>query len=193
MKCIVTGGAGFIGSNLVEALIKLKYKIIVIDNFSTGRIENLKDFEKKIKIVKADISKKGYWQKYFYKVNIVFHLAALADIVPSIANPQSYFDSNVISPGTLFMQKLSKELEKTIKAKKFNVNKVILSDTSVVGEGEHKIIPYIKKNIKEKSEICIYGDDADLIFLSMTLLDKEHSIKIMKSQSLEDTNFEEIK
>ena len=108
-------------------------------------------------------------------------------------NTKIYFDSNCISPGTLFMQKLSKELEKTIKAKKFNVNKVILSDTSVVGEGEHKIIPYIKKNIKEKSEICIYGDDADLIFLSMTLLDKEHSIKIMKSQSLEDTNFEEIK
>ncbi len=119
MKCIVTGGAGFIGSNLVEALIKLKYKIIVIDNFSTGRIENLKDFEKKIKIVKADISKKGYWQKYFYKVNIVFHLAALADIVPSIANPQSYFDSNVI--GTMNVLEASR---------KNNIKKIIYSASS---------------------------------------------------------------
>ena len=106
-----------------------------------------------------------------------------------------YFDSNNISPGTLFMERLSKELVKAIKAKKFNVNKkfkVIFSDSSVVGEGEHKIIPYIKKNLNEKCNICIYGDDADLIFLSMTLLDKEHTIKIMKSQSLEETNFEEI-
>ena len=106
-----------------------------------------------------------------------------------------YFDSNNISPGTLFMERLSKELQKTIKAKKFNLNKkfkVILSDTSVVGEGEHKIIPYIKKHVKGKSHICIYGDDADLIFLSMTLLDQDHKIKIMKSQSLEETNFEEI-
>ena len=106
-----------------------------------------------------------------------------------------YFDSNNISPGTLFMQRLSKELEKTIKSKKFNMNKefeVILSDTSVVGEGEHKIIPYIKQNINTKSNICIYGDDADLIFLSMTLLDRNHKIKIMKSQSLNDTDFEDI-
>ena len=105
-----------------------------------------------------------------------------------------YFDSNNISPGTLFMERLSKELVKAIKAKKFNVNtkfKVIFSDTSVIGEGEHKMIPYIKKNLTDKCNICIYGDDADLIFLSMTLLDKEHTIKIMKSQSLEGTNFEE--
>jgi 5'-3' exonuclease len=106
-----------------------------------------------------------------------------------------YFDSNNISPGTLFMERLSKALQAVIKAKKFNVNKkfkVILSDTSVVGEGEHKIIPYIKEHLKDKCNICIYGDDADLIFLSMTLLDKDHRIKIMKSQSLEETNFEEM-
>jgi UDP-glucose 4-epimerase len=96
MRCIVTGGAGFIGSNLVEALLNLKYEIIIIDNFSTGRIDNIREFKSKIKIVNADISKKGAWVKLFNGVNVVFHLAALADIVPSIINPQSYFDSNVI-------------------------------------------------------------------------------------------------
>lgn len=104
-----------------------------------------------------------------------------------------YFDSNNISPGTLFMQRLSKELEKNITAKKFKVPSVILSDSSVVGEGEHKIIPYIKSNINNSSKICIYGDDADLIFLSMTILNIEHNIKIMKTQSLEDTKFEKKK
>ncbi len=103
-----------------------------------------------------------------------------------------HFDSNVISPGTLFMERLSKALQKSIKDGKFgNKIKIILSDTSVVGEGEHKMIPYIKKNIK-KGNICIYGDDADLIFLSMTLLSKEIDIKIMKSQTLEQTDFEQI-
>jgi len=105
---------------------------------------------------------------------------------------KEYFDSNNISPGTLFMQRLSQELKKTIKAKKFGVIKIILSDSSVIGEGEHKIIPYIKQNITKSSRICIYGDDADLIFLSMTLLHVAHHIKIMKTQSLEGTKFEKI-
>jgi UDP-glucose 4-epimerase len=95
MKSIVTGGAGFIGSNLVERLLELKSEVTVIDNFSTGRLENIKKFEKYIKIIKADISKKGTWQKYFKKKDVVFHLAALADIVPSITNAESYFQSNV--------------------------------------------------------------------------------------------------
>ena len=55
-KCIVTGGAGFIGSNLVEKLIKLNFKVNVIDNLSTGLKSNLKDFEKKINFYEKDIS-----------------------------------------------------------------------------------------------------------------------------------------
>lgn len=101
-----------------------------------------------------------------------------------------YFDSNVISPGTLFMKKLSKKLQKSIDDGLFgNKIHIILSDSSVIGEGEHKIIPYIKKYIKN-GNICIYGDDADLIFLSMSLLTNEINIKIMKSQSLENTEYE---
>jgi len=99
------------------------------------------------------------------------------------------FDSNVISPGTLFMQKLSKSLQKAIKDGEFGKTvKIVLSDTSVVGEGEHKMIPYIKKNIT-KGSICVYGDDADLIFLSMTLISDDIKIKIMKSQTLEETEY----
>ena len=57
MKILVTGGAGFIGSHLVEKLINLKHQVIVLDNLSTGRLENLKHLIKKIKFVKCDISK----------------------------------------------------------------------------------------------------------------------------------------
>ena len=50
MKCIITGGAGFIGSNLAEKLIKLKHNVIVIDNLSTGRITNLKRLKIKLNL-----------------------------------------------------------------------------------------------------------------------------------------------
>ena len=58
MKIIVTGGAGFIGSNLVEELVKYNHKVIVIDNLSTGRLENINHLKKKITFVRGDISKK---------------------------------------------------------------------------------------------------------------------------------------
>ena len=99
MKCLVTGGAGFIGSNLVEELVKRKYKVIVLDNFSTGRKSNLKDVRKKINIIKSDLSKQKKLNKVLKNIDYVFHLAGLADIVPSIEKPEKYFKTNV--DGTL--------------------------------------------------------------------------------------------
>ena len=96
MKIVITGGAGFIGSHLAEFLIKKKHQIVIIDNLSTGRIENIKNFKNKVKFVNADISKKGRWMQNFKNTQVVFHFAALADIVPSIKDPYTYFQSNVV-------------------------------------------------------------------------------------------------
>lgn len=98
IKVIVTGAAGFIGSHLCDKLVKLGYEVHAIDNLSTGRIENLKHIKKKIKFYKYDLSLKGKWSTIFSNdTAYVFHLAAIADIVPSIENPDKYFNSNVIS------------------------------------------------------------------------------------------------
>tara|TARA_A100001011_G_C14301043_1_gene840810 strand:- start:1721 stop:2710 length:990 start_codon:yes stop_codon:yes gene_type:complete len=114
MKSLVTGGAGFIGSNLVDLLVKNKHKVIVLDNFSTGRKSNLKHHSKKnLKVVNLDISKNNNLKKYFKGVDYVFHMAGLADIVPSIENPKKYFDSNVT--GTFNVLRYAKEA----KVKKF--------------------------------------------------------------------------
>tara|TARA_Y100001970_G_scaffold83310_1_gene105417 strand:- start:8606 stop:9586 length:981 start_codon:yes stop_codon:yes gene_type:complete len=94
-KYIITGGAGFIGSHLVEILTRNNKNVVVLDNLSTGRIENLKPFLKKIKFIKCDLSKKGRWQNEFKGKCYIFHFAALADIVPSIQDPEKYYNSNV--------------------------------------------------------------------------------------------------
>ena len=96
METIVTGGAGFIGSHLVDALLELGHKVTVLDNFSTGRLENLAHVKEEIELVECDISLPGPWTKYVEKGSWVFHLAALADIVPSIQQPDTYFRANVV-------------------------------------------------------------------------------------------------
>ena len=95
MKSIVTGGAGFIGSHLVDKLLNMGHEVIVLDNFSTGRKENLSHVSGQIKLVECDLSMKGEWIKEFDQSDWIFHLASLADIVPSIQNPEGYFHSNV--------------------------------------------------------------------------------------------------
>jgi UDP-glucose 4-epimerase len=92
---LITGGAGFIGSHLVDALIQQGKEVIVLDNLSTGRLQNLSHVEHKIQFIECDISQKGDWQESFKNVGKVFHLAALADIVPSIESPADYYNSNV--------------------------------------------------------------------------------------------------
>lgn len=95
MKAIVTGGAGFIGSHLVDRLLEEGVKVTVLDNFSTGHKENLDHIKDKISIIECDISKNGDWLKAFEQVDYVFHLASLADIVPSIQKPYEYYNANV--------------------------------------------------------------------------------------------------
>ena len=97
MRAIVTGGAGFIGSHIVDLLLSKNYSDTVIDNFATGRLDNLRN--KKIKVVDQSITNYEKIEKYFKNVDYVFHLAGLADIVPSINKPLEYFESNV--KGTL--------------------------------------------------------------------------------------------
>ena len=95
MKSLVTGGAGFIGSHLVDALLEMGHEVIVLDNLSTGRLENLAQVKNNVRIRQCDLGIDGDWKDSFSGIDWVFHLAALADIVPSIQEPEAYFRSNV--------------------------------------------------------------------------------------------------
>ena len=97
LKSIITGGAGFIGSNLTDHLVRIGHKVIVLDNFVSGKRSNLDHHKKKdVKIIKIDISKSKNLDRYFKGVDYIFHLAGLAEIIPSIKNPKKYFDNNVL-------------------------------------------------------------------------------------------------
>ena len=97
MKCVVTGGAGFIGSHLVDRLIGDGHDVVVIDNFAIGRPENLASHSASphLKLVKADVTDLAAIRPLFGGNDWVFHLAALADIVPSIEQPIPYHHANV--------------------------------------------------------------------------------------------------
>jgi len=119
-KAIVTGGAGFIGSHIVELLLKNDYEVIVIDDLSNGNIENVELFKNNpnYKFYKIDISKE-FDDSLFEEVDYVFHLAALADIVPSVTNPKRYHEVNVT--GTINILEA---------CRKYNIKKIIYSASS---------------------------------------------------------------
>ena len=101
MKYLVTGGAGFIGSNIVEELIKRGENVRVLDNFSTGKRENLKEFQKQIEIVEGDIRSYHIVQEAVKGIDVVLHQAALPSVPRSIKDPITTNEVNI--GGTLNM------------------------------------------------------------------------------------------
>jgi UDP-glucose 4-epimerase len=108
-RVIVTGGAGFIGSHLADLLLEKGHRVTVIDNLCGGWMKNLASAAQHphFRFVKADIRDRNALQGLFDGIDWVFHLAALADIVPSIEKPRDYFETNV--DGTFNVLELAKQ------------------------------------------------------------------------------------
>ena len=138
MNIIVTGGAGFIGSNLCEKLLNEGHKVICIDNFNEfydptikrRNIETLKG--NKFRLYEGDILDKPFLSKVFSDntIDIVIHLAAMAGVRPSIENPFLYYNVNVI--GTLNILEVMKER---------NVKNLIFASSSSL-YGNNRKIPF---------------------------------------------------
>ncbi len=97
MKALVTGGAGFIGSHLCELLLARGHHVVAVDSLACGRMVNLTSFANhpNFRFIQADIRDMAALRPAFEGIEWVFHLAGLADIVPSIEQPGNYFDTNV--------------------------------------------------------------------------------------------------
>jgi UDP-glucose 4-epimerase len=95
-RAVVTGGAGFIGSHLVDALLERGDDVVVIDDFRSGREQNLAHVADDIEVVRADVSEaSAELHRGVGGADHVYHLAGMADIVPSIERPREYFATNV--------------------------------------------------------------------------------------------------
>jgi len=124
-KCLVTGGAGFIGSNLVDALVERGEEVIIIDNLSTGRKENLNP---KAKFHQEDIRNLEEIKPLFNGIDFVFHLAAWPRVPVSIKEPLLTHDIN--ATGTLNV---------LLAAREAKVKKVIFSSSSSVYGNQEKM------------------------------------------------------
>ncbi len=132
MRYVVTGGAGFVGSNLTKLLVKEGHDVTVIDNLVKGKKENLYQVIDKIEFVKGDIRNYDDMEEKFQNIDGVFHQAALTVVQDSFDYTQEYHDVNVKGTENIF--KL---------ANKYNVKVVYASSSSVYG---HKDIMPIKEN-----------------------------------------------
>jgi len=156
MKLLVTGGAGFIGSNLVDELVHQKHQVLIIDNLSTGKKENL---NKKAKFFKKDIRNYGSIKPLFSGVDCVFHLAAQARIQPSIINPAESFDNNVHGTFNVFLA-----------AKENKVKKLVYSASSSA-YGDQKKLPLTEDMIPNcKSPYALFkymGEEMASLFFQL--------------------------
>ena len=153
MKYVVTGGAGFIGSNIVKKLVSRGDDVVVIDNLNTGKEENLESVRGKILFLKDNILNIDLLKKHTSNIDGMFHQAALASVQDSFLKPEEYNDVNV--NGTENILKL---------AKKNNFKVVYASSSSVYGNPEripisesdskNPINPYAETKLK-KEELAV--------------------------------------
>jgi len=143
MKFAVTGGAGFVGNNIVKLLINEGHEVIVIDNLHTGKLKNLEGVLEKIKFYKIDIRDKNELEKILNDVDGIFHEAALTIVQESFVKQDEYFDVNVKGTENIF------EI-----AKKYNIKVVFASSSSIYGDS--KEVP-INEN-SSKNPINPYGE-----------------------------------
>ena len=142
MKFAVTGGAGFVGNNIVRLLISKGHQVVVIDNLHTGKMENLNGVLESIRFEKIDIRNFKELESILKDVDGIFHEAALTIVQESFYKQKEYFDVNVTGTENIF--KIAKKFEKKV---------VYASSSSIYGDSKH--IP-IKEN-SERKPINPYG------------------------------------
>ena len=123
MKVLVTGGAGFIGSHIVEYLVQRGDSVTVVDNLNTGKIENLKSVFKKINFAQIDIRDFKVLKNLMENIDGIFHQAAMASVQDSFRIPEKFHDVNVNGTENIF--KIAKE---------FGIKVVYASSSSVYGD-----------------------------------------------------------
>jgi dTDP-glucose 4,6-dehydratase len=152
-RYLVTGGAGFIGSHVVDALVRQGHQVRVLDDLSSGRLENLVDARSRIEFLQGDIRDRALVGRAMQDVEYVIHEAAWRSVPKSMNDPHGYMEVNVLGTTAL--------LEAAVKAKVARV--VCVSSSSVYGEvtkvpmaetdPAHPISPYAASKLIDE-QLC---------------------------------------
>ncbi|MCC6015262.1 MAG: GDP-mannose 4,6-dehydratase, partial [Desulfurococcaceae archaeon] len=97
MRVVVTGGAGFMGSHLVERLVELGYEVTVLDNLSSGRVENLSRVRGRVELVVGDVKDFETCLRVLRGAEVVYHFAANPEVRVSVTDPEVHFRENVVA------------------------------------------------------------------------------------------------
>ncbi|HDN95830.1 MAG TPA: NAD-dependent epimerase/dehydratase family protein [Thermoplasmatales archaeon] len=163
MKALVTGGAGFIGSHLIDALLAKGYEVACIDNFSSGRREFIEKNLSKIELIEGDLLNRQDIKKALDNCDIVFHLAANPDVRVGAVNPKLHFDNNIIATYNL----LEEMREKGIVKIAFTSSSTVYGDATVIPTPEDygPLIPislYGASKLAAEALICSYCHTFDM-------------------------------
>ncbi|HSG43460.1 MAG TPA: SDR family NAD(P)-dependent oxidoreductase, partial [Anaerolineales bacterium] len=143
MKYLVTGGAGFIGSHIVSALLEQGAIVRVLDNFSTGKRENINVLiqqfgQDRLEIMEGDIRDASAVGQAVSGVDIIFHQAAFVSVAQSMEEPQECFDTNITGTSLLFDA-----------ARKAGVRRALFASSAAV-YGESDAMPLVEKSLAQQ-------------------------------------------
>ncbi len=149
---LVTGGAGFIGSHMVDLLLSKNMKVRVIDNLTGGHLENLSHHRgnKNFIFAKKDINKIKTSDAIFKEVDYIFHFAGIGDIVPSIENPQRYLETNTMGTLKILEGARSNKIKKFVYAASSSCYGLAKTPTNEKGEIRPEYPYAMSKYIGEK-------------------------------------------
>ena len=169
MRCLVTGGAGFIGSNIVEALLNRDYDVVVLDDLSTGKRGNIAPFldDKRFRFIEGSITDPGTCKSASVDVDYVFHEAALVSVQNSVEDPKKTHNINIAGTLNVFLA-----------ARDAGVKRVVwASSTSVYGNSAElpnvetmplsPLSPYAASKAAGEMLACAFSEVYDISVISL--------------------------
>ncbi|MDI6888783.1 MAG: SDR family NAD(P)-dependent oxidoreductase [Methanocellales archaeon] len=168
-NALVTGGAGFIGSHLVDRLVEDGLAVTVIDNLQAGKLENLEDARDKITFVKGDVKDVELLKRILQGIDIVFILGANASVPYSVENPRYDFETNALGTFNVLEASINSDVKKVVYA----------SSAAVYGEPEytpmdekhpmHPISPYGASKLAGETTGMAFKETYGLNFASIRI------------------------
>jgi nucleoside-diphosphate-sugar epimerase len=148
VKTLVTGGAGFIGSHIVQTLLEQGRQVRVLDNFSTGKRENLEHLRQRYKdqleILEGDLRDSAVVEQAVHEIDVIFHEAAFVSVPQSMEEPQACFDVNITGTSKLFDA-----------ARRAGVRRAVIASSAAV-YGESDVLPLVEETpLQPKSPYAV--------------------------------------